>query len=306
MRGGCRLAAGSRRPRAGRPTLSGASSVPRRAPPPTHRPVRRPRVVTLPPGRRGRGRAADGAGRRERAAAVAPPTSRRRRLRCRRAVPMRPRRTRPAPPPRRPPLRTPRPRFPPPSLGSPRPGRPPRHRPDHGCDDLTDRVNIAVPSRTAQGPRDPEGAAPVSDSFPAPQDADTFAPFGLTYDDVLLLPGETDVNPSEADTTSRLSRNVSVHVPLLSAAMDTVTEARLAIAMARQGGLGVLHRNLSIEEQAQQVDLVKRSEAGMVSHPVTTSPNATLAEVEEVCGRYRISGLPVVDGEGRLVGIVTN
>jgi IMP dehydrogenase len=146
----------------------------------------------------------------------------------------------------------------------------------------------------------------VSDPFLAPQDADTFAPFGLTYDDVLLLPGETDVNPSEADTSSRLSRNITVHIPLLSAAMDTVTEARLAIAMARQGGLGVLHRNLSIEEQAQQVDLVKRSEAGMVTHPVTTTPQASLAEVDEVCGRFRISGLPVVDPEGRLVGIVTN
>jgi IMP dehydrogenase len=147
----------------------------------------------------------------------------------------------------------------------------------------------------------------VSDSFLAPQDdADTFAPFGLTYDDVLLLPGETDVNPSEADTSSRLSRNITVHIPLLSAAMDTVTEARLAIAMARQGGLGVLHRNLSIEEQSQQVDLVKRSEAGMVTHPVTTTPQASLAEVDEVCGRFRISGLPVVDPEGRLVGIVTN
>ena len=134
---------------------------------------------------------------------------------------------------------------------------------------------------------------------------DTFAPFGLTYDDVLLLPGETDVNPSEADTSSLLSRNITVRVPMLSAAMDTVTEARMAIAVARQGGLGVLHRNLSIDEQAQHVDLVKRSEAGMITHPVTTTPDATLAEVDAACGRYRISGLPVVD-EGRLVGIVTN
>ncbi len=135
---------------------------------------------------------------------------------------------------------------------------------------------------------------------------DKFAPFGLTYDDVLLLPGETDVIPSEADTTSRVSRRVEVKIPLLSAAMDTVTEARMAIAMARQGGLGVLHRNLSIDEQAQHVDLVKRSEAGMVTHPVTTTPEATLAEVDAICGRYRISGLPVVDAEGHLVGIVTN
>ncbi|HYJ75774.1 MAG TPA: IMP dehydrogenase, partial [Kineosporiaceae bacterium] len=116
---------------------------------------------------------------------------------------------------------------------------------------------------------------------------------GLTYDDVLLLPAESDVVPSEVGTASRVSRRIEVNVPLLSAAMDTVTEARMAIAMARQGGLGVLHRNLSIEDQAQQVDLVKRSEAGMVSHPVTTTVDATLAEVDGLCGRYRISGLPV-------------
>ena len=112
---------------------------------------------------------------------------------------------------------------------------------------------------------------------------DMLVPTGLTYDDVLLLPAESDVLPSEVDTTSRVSRRVEVQVPLLSAAMDTVTEARMAIAMARQGGLGVLHRNLSIEDQAQQVDLVKRSEAGMVTHPVTTTADATLAEVDALC-----------------------
>ncbi len=148
------------------------------------------------------------------------------------------------------------------------------------------------------------------DSPPEPDDlrdaASVFGTTGLTYDDVLLLPGETDVVPSEVDASSRVSRNIVVRVPLLSAAMDTVTESRMAIAMARQGGLGVLHRNLAIEEQAQQVDLVKRSEAGMITHPVTTSPDATLADVDELCARYRISGLPVVDAAGALVGIVTN
>jgi len=129
---------------------------------------------------------------------------------------------------------------------------------------------------------------------------------GLTYDDVLLLPAESDVVPSEVGTASRVSRRIEVNVPLLSAAMDTVTEARMAIAMARQGGLGVLHRNLSIEDQAQQVDLVKRSEAGMVTHPVTTTTEATLADVDRLCARYRVSGLPVVDDDSRLVGIVTN
>ena len=129
---------------------------------------------------------------------------------------------------------------------------------------------------------------------------------GLTYDDVLLLPGESDVIPSEVDTTARLTREISMAVPLLSAAMDTVTEARMAIAMARQGGIGVLHRNLSIEDQAQQVTLVKRSESGMVSDPVTISPDATLAELDELCGTYRVSGLPVVDEDRILLGIITN
>jgi IMP dehydrogenase len=133
-----------------------------------------------------------------------------------------------------------------------------------------------------------------------------FATLGLTFDDVLLRPGETDVVPSEVDTTARLTRDITVAVPLISAAMDTVTEARMAIAMARQGGIGVLHRNLSIDEQAGQVDLVKRSESGMVSDPVTVGPEQTLAEVDALCGRYRISGVPVVEPDGRLVGIITN
>jgi IMP dehydrogenase len=131
-------------------------------------------------------------------------------------------------------------------------------------------------------------------------------PFGLTFDDVLLLPAESDVTPSGTTTSTRLTRNIEVAIPLVSSAMDTVTEARMAIAMARQGGIGVLHRNLSIEEQALQVDLVKRSEAGMVTNPVTCSPEDTLRDVDALCGRYRISGAPVVDADGYLVGIVTN
>src|SRR5919106_578766 len=133
-----------------------------------------------------------------------------------------------------------------------------------------------------------------------------FAPLGLTYDDVLLIPGASDVVPAEVDTSSRLTRGIRLAVPLLSSAMDTVTEARMAIAMARVGGMGVLHRNLAAEEQAGQVDLVKRSEAGMVTNPVTCSPDNTLAEVDALSGRYRISGAPVVDADGVLVGIVTN
>ena len=133
-----------------------------------------------------------------------------------------------------------------------------------------------------------------------------FAALGLTFDDVLLLPGPADLAPGDIDTSSRISRNVRVNIPLLSAAMDKVTEARMAIAMARQGGAGVLHRNLSIEEQAAQVDRVKRSESGMVTDPITIRPDATLREADELCGRYRISGVPVTDASGKLLGIVTN
>ena len=142
---------------------------------------------------------------------------------------------------------------------------------------------------------------PLVDGVPA-----KFATMGLTFDDVLLLPGETDVIPSEVDTTTRLTREISVAVPLVSAAMDTVTEARMAIAMARQGGIGVLHRNLSIHDQAGQADLVKRSESGMVSDPVTVGPDVTIAEVDAICGRYRISGVPVIDDDRVLLGIITN
>ncbi len=133
-----------------------------------------------------------------------------------------------------------------------------------------------------------------------------FATLGLTFDDVLLQPSESDVVPSEVDTSTRLTRNITLRIPLVSAAMDTVTESRMAIAMARQGGIGILQRNLSIEEQARQAETVKRSEAGMVTDPVTCSPTDTLAEVDALCARYRISGVPVTDADGTLVGIITN
>ncbi|MFD3520988.1 IMP dehydrogenase [Streptomyces sp. NPDC058653] len=133
-----------------------------------------------------------------------------------------------------------------------------------------------------------------------------FATLGLTYDDVLLLPGASDMAPDEIDTSSYISKNVKVNIPLLSAAMDKVTEARMAIAMARQGGAGVLHRNLSIADQANQVDLVKRSESGMVTDPITVNPDATLGEADQLCAKFRISGVPVTDRSGKLLGIVTN
>jgi IMP dehydrogenase len=133
-----------------------------------------------------------------------------------------------------------------------------------------------------------------------------FATLGLTYDDVLLLPGYSDLAPADIDTTSRLTREIQLKVPLVSAAMDTVTESRMAIAMARQGGIGVLHRNLSIEDQAYQVDLVKRTQTGIITNPVTIGPDATLEQLDHLAGEYRISGFPVVDGDNRLLGIITN
>ncbi len=146
----------------------------------------------------------------------------------------------------------------------------------------------------------------MTSELTAPSFPSKFALLGLTFDDVLLLPAESDVVPAEVDTTTRLSRNITLRIPLLSSAMDTVTEARMAIAMARHGGMGVLHRNLPAQEQAAQVEVVKRSEAGMVTDPVTCLPEDTLAHVDVLCARYRISGVPVTDSAGVLVGIITN
>lgn len=133
-----------------------------------------------------------------------------------------------------------------------------------------------------------------------------FETLGLTFDDVLLQPRESDVIPSEVSTQARLTKRITLNVPFLSAAMDTVTEHRMAIAMAREGGMGILHRNLSIADQAGMVDRVKRSEAGMVDQPITIAPDATLAAAEELCATYRISGIPVVEADMSLVGIITN
>ena len=129
---------------------------------------------------------------------------------------------------------------------------------------------------------------------------------GLTFDDVLLVPAASEVMPSEASTRTRLTRQIELNIPLVSAAMDTVTEARLAIAMARLGGIGVIHRNLSVEDQAAEVDRVKRSESGMITDPVTVAPHATIADAVAVMEQFHISGVPVVDDEHHLVGIITN
>src|SRR5690349_19681279 len=146
-------------------------------------------------------------------------------------------------------------------------------------------------------------AVPVSTGG---DDPTKIAMLGLTFDAVLLLPAASHGVPANANTSSQLTRRIRLRVPLVSSAMDTVTESRMAIAMARAGGMGVLHRNLPVAEQAGQVETVKRSEAGMVTDPVTCSPDNTLAEVDAMCARFRISGLPVVDATGSLVGIITN
>src|SRR5256884_10019325 len=128
----------------------------------------------------------------------------------------------------------------------------------------------------------------------------------LTFDDVLLVPRHSDVLPTEVDVSTRLTRRIRLNVPLVSAAMDTVTESALAIAMAQHGGIGVIHKNLSIEEQAAEVDKVKRSESGMIVDPVSCRPQQTIAEALAIMARYMISGGPVVDDTGKLRGILTN
>ena len=129
---------------------------------------------------------------------------------------------------------------------------------------------------------------------------------GLTYDDVLLIPAYSEVLPKEVDLTTRFSRNIVLNTPIVSAAMDTVTEANLAIAIAREGGIGIIHKNMSIEEQAKQVKIVKRAENGMIYDPITIHKESTVADAIDYMREFRIGGIPVVDGEHKLIGIVTN
>lgn len=136
--------------------------------------------------------------------------------------------------------------------------------------------------------------------------ADHSIPLALTFDDVLLLPGRSSVHPLEVDVSTQLTRGIRLNIPILTAAMDTVTEAHMAIAMAQHGGIGVIHRNMTPERQAEEVDMVKRSESGMIVDPVTIHPDQLVSEALEVMARFRISGLPVVDEHGHLKGILTN
>ena len=128
---------------------------------------------------------------------------------------------------------------------------------------------------------------------------------GITFDDVLLVPAYSEVLPNDVDLTTQLTQKIKLNIPLMSAGMDTVTEHRMAIAMARQGGIGVIHKNMSIEKQAEEVDKVKRSENGVISDPFYLSPEHTLADADELMSKFRISGVPITE-DGKLVGIITN
>src|SRR6266705_2665254 len=133
-----------------------------------------------------------------------------------------------------------------------------------------------------------------------------FGQEGLTFDDVLLVPAESQVLPNDVSTATQLTRGIRIEIPIVSAAMDTVTEARLAIALAREGGIGVIHRNLSIEAQVAEIDKVKRSESGMIVEPVTLPPDAPVSAALELMARYKVSGVPITDDDSVLVGILTN
>ena len=129
---------------------------------------------------------------------------------------------------------------------------------------------------------------------------------GITFDDVLLIPGYSEVVPNQIDLTTQLTKTIRLNIPVMSAGMDTVTEHRMAIAMARQGGIGIIHKNMSISMQAEEVDKVKRSEFGVITDPFSLSPENTLQEAEDLMHKYRISGVPIIDQDGKLAGIITN
>ena len=141
----------------------------------------------------------------------------------------------------------------------------------------------------------------ISDDFPP-----KFAKEGLTFDDVLLIPAESSLLPDDVDTGTQLTRNLRLNIPICSAPMDTVTESTLAIAIAREGGIGIIHYNCSIEEQVSEVDRVKRSESGMINDPITLTPDKTIRDALEISSRYRIGGVPIVKEGGYLVGLITN
>ena len=135
---------------------------------------------------------------------------------------------------------------------------------------------------------------------------DKFAKEGLTFDDVLLTPQESEFTPNEVDLTTNLTKTIKLNIPLMSSAMDTVTESAMAIAIAREGGIGIIHKNMTIAEQAAEVDKVKRSENGVIANPFSLSQEHTLKDADDLMARYRISGVPICDGDNKLIGIITN
>src|SRR5688500_2656443 len=155
--------------------------------------------------------------------------------------------------------------------------------------------------RFATDRRIPRTDATVPDTM-----ADRFLGEGLTFDDVLLVPAYSEIHPRDTRVDTRLTRNISLAMPLVAAAMDTVTESRMAMAMAREGGIGIIHENMSIERQAGEIDRVKRSESGMILNPITLKADATLRDALKLMQQFSISGVPIVDDEGRLRGIITN
>src|SRR5579862_7944374 len=167
------------------------------------------------------------------------------------------------------------------------------------------RARSAHPARRAPVAR-PKATPAPSVNGTDPHELRIRTDVALTFDDVLLVPRHSLVHPRDVETSSRFTRGIALNVPLVSAAMDTVTESAMAIAIARAGGIGVLHKNMSIEKQAAEVDRVKRSESGMILNPITLSPDATLREAMSLMLQFKISGVPIVDGHGTLVGILTN
>src|SRR5512133_1355542 len=157
-----------------------------------------------------------------------------------------------------------------------------------------------LPSRPATSESSGSGLSRIQDK-PSSTNVRVREEFALTFDDVLLVPQHSLTHPKDVSVVSRFSRGIELRIPLISAAMDTVTESDMAIAMARAGGIGVLHKNMSIDRQAMQVDIVKRSESGVISNPYTLPDSATLREATNLMNRFRVSGVPIVDGDGRLV-----
>ena len=136
--------------------------------------------------------------------------------------------------------------------------------------------------------------------------ANKFAKEGLTFDDVLLIPGESDVTPNQIRLATRLAGDIMLNTPIMTSAMDTVTESKMAIAIAREGGIGIIHKNMTIEQQCDEVDKVKRSENGVIVNPFSLTEDRFVYDANELMGKYKISGVPIVDKEGHLVGIITN